>query len=251
MGWCKNYHNHTFNLWARTIKEQDRLGIAYRKASIQEGSPALADGSWQWKCFSLHLMYGGGSGLGHLRCATETERTGRACMSRCIKEPLRAGGKINSCRRGKKTQVWFECICCPLFLKASQPLAVQSAPITGAFPADYMQRSRVHTQHGLRAGSRGWIRTKLFWKKHKNGQWRRERRAASPGPGSGADTAGQRSAGTGKRGNVKMASATGPHVFSSQPPPCHTGTQPKWRQNSEEMRRFGKEGEGKMLTGVM
>lgn len=40
-------------------------------------------------------------------------------------------------------------MCCPLFLKALQTLTLQSAPITGAFPADYMQRSRVHIQHGL------------------------------------------------------------------------------------------------------
>lgn len=78
----------------------------------------------------------------------ETERMGHACMLRYIKESLWAGGKINSCRRGEK-QVWFECICCPLFLKALQTLALQSAPITGALPADYMQWSRVHIQHGL------------------------------------------------------------------------------------------------------
>lgn len=80
MGWCKNYHNHTFNLWAHTIKEQDRLGIAYRKAFIQEGSPALADGSWQWKCFSLHSVYGGAAGS--VTCFVQRRQKGWVARAR-------------------------------------------------------------------------------------------------------------------------------------------------------------------------
>lgn len=180
-------------------------------------------------------MVGGDTGLCHLHYATGDRKDGSRVHVTLHQRIPRAGGKINSCRRRKK-QVRFECICCPLFLKALQTLAPQSASITGAFPADYMQWSRVHIQHGLymlalTTGARS--KQSFSERNAKNfSHHNRESQAVSPGKSgqelwflmctvSGASPSPAWSKGSvsvgeekGKwEGNVKAASAIGPAYF--------------------------------------